>query len=141
MWARSTSRRNCSAGPFGRELFTKALEGIFTLYENFSFVLFRLRTYCEIGGCLPSGVGPSTRVLRFLMSASVKIKSSKTERLYSVVRIRSIRWPFNCTVVFGFGRSGGHSPPLVRCVPTLALVRGTSHRSGALRGPVFVTER
>ena len=57
--------------------FQKALEGIFTLSENFSFVLFRLWTYCEIGGCLPSGVGPSTRVLRFLRSTSAKIKELK----------------------------------------------------------------
>ena len=50
--------------------FHKALEGIFALSENFPFVLFRLWTYCETGGCLPSGVAPSTRVLRFPSSTS-----------------------------------------------------------------------
>ena len=62
MRARLTGRRSCSAGPFGRVQLTDAM--------NMTFEFFRLWTYCEIGGCLPSGVGPSTRVLRLRMSAS-----------------------------------------------------------------------
>ena len=87
MRARSTGRRSCSAGPFGRVQLTDAM--------NMTFEFFRLWTYCEIGGCLPSGVGPSTRVLRFLSSTSAKMERAQKERLYRVVRIRSIRWPFN----------------------------------------------
>ena len=95
--------------------FHKALEGIFALSENFSFVLFRLWTYCEIGGCLPSGVGPSTRVLRFLSSTSAKMeRAQRWKDCIELFGFGRSGGRSTCTVVFGFGRSGGHSPPLVR---------------------------
>ena len=61
-----------------------------------------LRTYCEIGGCLPSGVGPSTRVSRLLVRFRLRAGDLPRLQLGWLLKLSS---SWGCTPL-GFGRFG-----------------------------------